>query len=147
MTATKPFTLDTVLHYRERLETLAQEALSVARRAEDKVKEELKKKHQAYGFLASHITTIQEQGVAINELISQEEHLAFIKNEISELEQVLAEKKKQVQKSHTLLVEKSKQRQVMEKLKERQNVAWKQHLDKKEAAMLDEMAIVFHDRK
>lgn len=147
MTTAKPFTLDTVLHYRERLETLAQEALAVARQEEEKVKGELEQKRLAYNALVTHITTIQEQGVAINELISQEEHLVYIKNEVSELEQKLAEKKEHVKKSHTLLVEKSKQRQVMEKLKERQDAAWQQHLDKKEAAMLDEMAIVFHDRK
>lgn len=147
MTATKPFTLDTVLHYRERLETLAQEALALARQAEDKVLEELDRNHQASNALITHINTIQEQGVGITELISQEEHLAYIKNQVRELEEELAEKREHVKKCHSLLVERSKQRQVMEKLKERQNAAWKQYLDKKEAAMLDEMAIVFHDRK
>jgi flagellar protein FliJ len=143
----KPFTLDTVLSYRERLETLAQEALAAARQAEDEVQDKLTRKRHIYESLVAHISTIQEQGVSINDLISQEEHLAYIKNEIKNLEQHLVEKREQVKKSHAQLVEKSKQRQVMEKLKERQNQAWKEYLNKKEAAMLDEMAIVFHDRK
>ena len=34
----------------------------------------------------------------------------------------------------------------MEKLKEKQNQSWKEHLEKKEAALLDEIAIIFHEK-
>jgi len=43
-------------------------------------------------------------------------------------------------------MKKAKDRQVMEKLKERQNADWQQYLNKKEAAMLDEIAIIFHNK-
>jgi flagellar FliJ protein len=45
-----------------------------------------------------------------------------------------------------MLIKRSKERKVMEKLKTRQNQAWRAHLDKKEAAMLDEIAVIFHER-
>lgn len=143
----KPFSLDTVLNYRERLVNLAQEKLALARRAEDRVKEKLDSESRKYDTLVNNINLIQEQGVSINELISQEEHLNHVREQIHTLEKELEQKAELVKKAHQHLVEKSKDCQVMEKLKERQDEAWRQYLNKKEAAILDEMAIVFHERK
>lgn len=143
----KPFTLDTVLQYRERLENLAQEALSKARREEDQVKQALDRQTEEYERLKTYIDRIQREGVTITELIGKEEHLAYIREGIKALQAELGKKQQGVKKAHRMLVEKSRDRQVMEKLKEKQNSAWKQYLNKKEAAILDEMAIMFHDRK
>lgn len=143
----KPFTLDTVLSYRERLESMAQEGLTLARKAEDEVRLRLNIEREKSEKLALHIAAIQNEGVSITELISNEEHLTFARTRLKELEAELADKQELVRKAHQQLVERSRERQVMEKLKERQNSLWKQYLNKKEAAMLDEMAIVFHDRK
>ena len=143
----KPFTLDTVLQYRERLENLAQEALSKARREEDRVKQALDHQTDSYERLKQDIDRIQQEGVNILELIGKEEHLAYSREGIKALQAELSKKQEGVKKAHSLLVEKSRDRQVMEKLKEKQNTAWMQYLNKKEAAILDEMAIMFHDRK
>ena len=40
---------------------------------------------------------------------------------------------------------KRRMEQIMERLKEHQNSAWRKYLDKKEAAMLDEIAIIKYE--
>ncbi len=68
------------------------------------------------------------------------------KNRIAELKKQLAKRKQQVTVCQNELLKKSRERQVMKKLKEKQNTAWKQYLNKKEAAMLDEIAIIYHNK-
>lgn len=142
-----PFSLETVLSYRERLEDIAKNELGAARSSEEKVKTALERQKNEYAELVLLIEKVQHQGVDINELIFHEGHLTFVKKAIATLEEELVEKRKAVEKSRQHLLEKSRDRQVMEKLKERQDDAWKQHLNKKEAAILDEIAIAFHERK
>lgn len=143
----KPFTLDTVLSYRERLEDFAKNKLAAARRSAEETGSALDIQKKEYQKTIQLIDDMQQQGVEINALIFQEGRLTFLKNKISGLEEELLEKKKEVEKARNQLLLKSRDRQVMEKLKERQDEAWKQHINKKEASFLDEIAITFHDKK
>jgi flagellar FliJ protein len=142
----KPFALDTVLSYRQRLEDIAKNNLAEARRAEDETQVLLAEQQESYRALVATIERIQQQGVNILELISHEEHLVYIKNGITELEKELKNKREHVVRVRNDLMKKARDRQVMEKLKERQNADWRQFLNKKEAAMLDEIAIIHHNK-
>lgn len=143
----KPFSLDTVLSYRERLEDLAKNKLAEALQAHKDAQKVLSDLEADYQEKAVLIEKVQMEGVGINDLIRLEEHLAYTKQRIAEERDTLEQRRKDVEKSRLHLLDKSRERQVMEKLKEKQNDAWKQHLNKKEAAFLDEIAIVFHDKK
>lgn len=143
----KPFSLDTVLSYRERLEDLAKNKLAEALQAHKDAQKVLSDLEADYQEKAVLIEKVQMEGVGINDLIRLEEHLAYTKQRIAEERDNLELRRKDVEKSRFHLLDKSRERQVMEKLKEKQNDAWKQHLNKKEAAFLDEIAIVFHDKK
>ncbi len=142
----KPFTLNTVLNYRQQLEDIAKNKLAEARLRERKIRVRREEQQQKYTSVISTITKQQLVGIDINELIRLEEHLIFIKNTINELNVQIAEREKEVVACQNELLKKSRDRQIMEKLKERQNAAWKQYLNKKEAAMLDEIAIIFHNK-
>ncbi|SHO50715.1 flagellar export protein FliJ [Desulfopila aestuarii] len=142
----KPFGLDTVLDYRQRLEDIAKNNLAQARQAEEEVRHQLEKEQDHYRQLVATIERVQEIGVNIMELIHHEEHLKYIKTRVIELEKELKKKREHIARTRKELMKKAKDRQVMEKLKERQNADWQQYLNKKEAAILDEIAIIFHNK-
>jgi flagellar FliJ protein len=142
----KPFGLDTVLDYRQRLEDIAKNNLAQARKAEEEVRHQLEGEQENCRQLVATIEHVQEKGVNIMELIHHEEHLAFIKKRVVELEKELKKKREHIARTRKELMKKAKDRQVMQKLKERQNADWQQYLNKKEAAILDEIAIIFHNK-
>lgn len=142
----KPFSLQTVLSYRQRLEDIAVNTLAEAKQAEQQTKVRLAEQQKVYDSLVALIDRIQNEGVSINDLIHQEDHLTFVKVKIKELETELTERQNTVAKRQEELLQKSRDRQVMDKLKERQNSAYRQYLNKKEAAILDEIAIIYHNK-
>ena len=142
----KPFTLETVLSYRQRLEDIAKNNLAKARQAEESAQAQLADQQRNYEKLVALIDRVQREGIGISELIHHEDHLTYVKNRIVAIEKDLKKKREHVSRTRQELLRKSRERQVMEKLKERQNSAWKQYLNKKEAAILDEIAIIFHNK-
>ena len=68
------------------------------------------------------------------------------KSELETLKKILIEKEANVLRERENTIKRSKERKVMEKLKEKQNATWQQYLNKKEAALLDEIAVIFHER-
>ncbi len=143
----KPFQLDTVLHLRKRLENLAQEQLAKARHEEDAIKAEITTQEKNYDQISQQLAHEQQQGMTIEALLHREEQLIFIREQITSLNAELATKQHQVKRCYQNLVVKSKEHQVMKKLKKKQQYNWQQYLNKKEAAALDEMAVIFHDRR
>ena len=87
---------------------------------------------------------LQAKGVEITELIRHEERITAQKHNIQAIKKNLTEKSALVHKEQQHLVHCCKERQIMERLKETQNIAWKGYLNKKEAAMLDEIATTRH---
>lgn len=142
----KPFSLDTVLDFRQQLEDIAKNKLAEARLFEAEVKVQLEEQHNNHLAVVTEIDRVQTEGVDINELIRLEEHRIIIKDRITELKKQLDLREQQVAAAQKELLKKSRDRQVMEKLKEKQNSAWKHYLNKKEAAMIDEIAIIYHNK-
>jgi flagellar protein FliJ len=142
----KPFSLDSVLKYRVQLEKIAKNRLYEAEKKRAAVYLQLQQKEDIFRTLIADLAKLQSQGMEVVEMIRYEERIALIKNQVNNLRTTLAEKDKKVLRERENTLIKSKDRKVMEKLKERQNIAWQQYLNKKEAAMLDEIAVIFHER-
>jgi flagellar FliJ protein len=140
----KPFTLQTILDYRKRLEDIAQHRLIEAKKVREIIKKKLNDEKSALAIFIDETESLQVQGVGITELIRYEDRITAQKNNILAIKKNLSEKSELVQKEQQQLVMRSKERQIMERLKETQNMAWKGYLDKKEAAMLDEIATSRH---
>lgn len=141
----KPFGLDAVLDYRKRLEELAQQRFFQAQKIRDTIELKLTAEQQLLSQLISTVAQKQKEGIDIMELIFFEERITYVQNNVRSIETTLAEKTENVRKEHERLVQRSKDRQIMEKLKKQQNNAWQKYLDKKEAAMLDEIAVIKHE--
>jgi flagellar FliJ protein len=141
----KPFSLQTVLDYRKRLEDIGQHRLVVAKNVEKIIKKKLNDEVSALALFISESDALQAKGIEITELIRFEERITAQKHNIHAIKKNLTEKSALVQKEQQHLVHCSKERQIMERLKETQNIAWKGYLNKKEAAMLDEIATTRHE--
>lgn len=142
----KPFSLETVLNYRKRLEDISKNRLFEAQTAKRKVQERLVEEELAYTELIETLDRRQFEGIDILDLIRYTDQIQFSQNRIAAIRKTLAEKNARVIEEREQLILRSKERKIMEKLKEKQNRAWREHLNKKEAALLDEIAIIFHDK-
>lgn len=142
----KPFALDTVLKFREQLENQAKNNLFAARRQRESVEMLLNTSRDEYKHLLVECEELKQHEIAIEDLIQMETRLSFSQKHIVDLEKLLAEKQAAEQKAHNLLVLRAKEKRVLEKLKQTQNAQWQRYISKKEAAMLDEIAILRHNR-
>lgn len=141
----KPFSLETVLAYRKRLADMAQQRFLEACRVHRQVEERLAEEHELLRQLSEESERRQRQGMGITDLIRFEERILQVKANIAAIAKNLEEKARQVASEQQQLARRVKERQIMERLKERQNRAWAIHMEKKETAMLDEIAILRHD--
>ena len=143
----KPFQLDKVLDHRKRLEDIAANRLFEARRQKKLVREKLYRETKNLELLVAKTEELQSRTIRILDLINYENQIDYLKNNIHAIKNKLQEKTETMQKEHQTLLERSKDRQIMESLKEKQNRSWREHLDKSEVSMLDEIAIVRHDKE
>jgi flagellar FliJ protein len=141
----KPFSLENVLAYRKRLEDIAQHRFFEARKVQQQVEQKLAEEKKILHELSQRSERLQSEGVIITELIRYEERILQVKANVKAISKTLAEKAEIALREHQNLINRAKERQIMERLKERQNKAWATFLDKKETAILDEIAILRHD--
>lgn len=139
----KPFELEAVLKYRKRLKEIAQHKFEEAKKHYNDVKVQLATKTANAQSLADTLQELQKAGITIEDHILYETRISLLRSEIESLEKQLIKKHEQVIRERKILMQKSKEQRVLEKLKEKQNRAWLQFLDKKEAAMLDEIAVIY----
>lgn len=144
----KPFTLDTVLDFRKQSEDIAKNALIKAQQAEAVVIKQLREKEAESSSLISSLDAMMQQGMAVEDHILFEQRIAYVANQLTEIRSALDERKQLVERRKQILIAKSKERKIMEKLKEKKNAAYQKYLDKKEAAVLDEIAVLrYHPEK
>jgi flagellar FliJ protein len=140
----KPFSLQTVLDYRKRLEDIARHRLLEAKNVRQAVEKKLTDEVEALALFIDETERMQAEGIGITELIRNEDSITRRKNNIQAIKKNLTEKTELVRKEQENLIGRRKERQIMEQLKETQNSAWQGYLNKKEAAMLDEIATTRH---
>lgn len=142
----KPFTLDTVLNYRKRLEDVAKNRFFEAKKIHAIIQEKLISEKSNLSIVILECEKLQINGVEITKLILFEEKITVAQKNVLAIEKNVQEKAKLVDQEKTNLLQRSREYQVMERLKVEQNASWRQYLDKKEAAMLDEVAIMRHGK-
>ena len=97
--------------------------------------------------LYSGLQQDKEQGTTVDRLILFDHRIEVVK-ELAVLRQTELKKQQvQVANKRQQLVKTSKDRKIMEKLREQQNAAYAQYLEKKETIMLDEIAVLSYARK
>lgn len=143
----KPFSLHAVLKFRHQLETRALQQLAQAMEVEQQLREALEATEQDLGELYVALQRDKEQGTSVDRLILFDQRIDLVKQEVHQRKKALEKQQGQVAKRRQHMVKASKERKIIEKLKEQQNDAYKKHLDKLEAGMLDEIAVLSHERQ
>jgi flagellar FliJ protein len=143
----KPFSLHTVLDYRGRLENLAQQRLMTAEQAARQLAGQIAEVEADIGNRAAALAEKQRQGIDIFEHIQLADGLDYRQRELAAMRQEMVKRREKVEHARDLLKKRSQEKKIMEKLRERQNTAWRQYLDKREGIQLDEIAILYHGKK
>ena len=143
----KPFSLHTVLDYRARLENLAQQKLMVAEQALRRLAEQIAEVETEINDTAATLAEKQRQGIDIREHIQLAEALDYRRQELAVMRQDMVKRRENVENARAHLKKRSQEKKIMEKLRERQDTAWRQYLDKRENIHLDEIAILYHGKK
>ncbi|HEB68228.1 MAG TPA: flagellar export protein FliJ [Desulfobulbus sp.] len=142
----KPFSMEPVLRYRQQLEDEARQKLFAALKKEEDIQTELRHTTDTLSALYADLTLERTRGTTVDRLLLFENRIVINQEQIDRLEGDLAKQKKVVERRRRHLLQTSKDKKALEKLKERQNLSYKKYKDKKEAAMLDEIAILRHGR-
>lgn len=142
----KPFSLDIVLKVRKRKEDLAQQKLMHALNEQKQVEDRLIAAKNKRQILIESLAIKQHEGMLAEELGRFEDAIEFSNGEIDSFHKEFLEKKNTSENKRKNLIAKSQDHKVLQALKDSQNRAWKEYLDKKEANMLDEIAILHHNR-
>ncbi len=142
----KPFSMEPVLRYRQQLEDEARQKLFADLEKEEEIRAELKRTADSLSGLYADLTLERNQGTTVDRLLLFENHMVIKQEKIELLQADLEKQEKVVERRRRHLLQTSQDKKALEKLKERQNLAYKKYRDKKEAAMLDEIAVLRYSR-
>ena len=143
----KPFNLETVLKHRKRLKDQARNRFQEAQNQRNKAHDDFVNKQKEYLNLIDTITKLQHKGVVIDEHIRYQNRIEFISAELIKREETLRKKTEHLVRERNHLIKKNKEERVLKKLKERQNLEYQKFIDKKESAMLDEIAVLYRNQQ
>lgn len=135
------FKLQTVLDYRERLESLAQQAHAEALDQENRLLGELTAKRRELDTLREEFEDLQRKGLDAYEFSLYSNHIGYALGQVAELVERWEAARDEVEARRQALCVAGQERQLLDKLKEKQlseAFAEEQH---KEAVQLDEVAI------
>ena len=138
----KPFNLETVLKYRQRLKDQAQSRFQSAQRKLAEARESLAEKQGEYQHLLNTFKKLETDGIAVDDHIRYQNRLEFVSAELEECEKEVQKKREVVILERKQLLHTSQDERVLGKLKEKQNLEYRRYVNRKETAILDEIAVL-----
>jgi flagellar FliJ protein len=143
----KPFSLLTVLKHRKILEDQAIRHLIQAQEAEQSARQQLRENEETLAQIIKTLAGEQIHGIEVIRQAQFEQRILLLEKQRLTLQTILRGKKEEVSRARRHLISRSKDRKIMETLQTKQNEAWQLHLHRKETAVLDEIAVIFHARE
>ncbi len=142
----KPFAMESVLTYRQQLEDAARQELFRALEKETSLRSQLAEVQEELATLYHDLEEERRGATTAGRLILYERRIQIVRQQVAELEEKLARQEQRVRQRRRHLLKASQERRVLEKLREQQNRNYRNYLARKEALMLDEIAVLFHER-
>ncbi len=143
----KPFSMEPVLRFRQQLEDEARQKLFTSKKKESEISRQLENAQNTFADLINNFEREKKEGTTIDRLLLYENRILLNREELVELQKKLADQQKEVARRRRRLLQASQEKKALEKLKEKQNLAYKQYKERQEAAMLDEIAVLRHGRQ
>lgn len=137
----KKFKLQSVLNYRQSLEDQAQQVLTASLQCKSDFEEKLRQQRE---LLRQHDTELkerQQEGLTVAEMELYEVPILHCRRMIEQLQQQLARVERQIIAEREELLSAARDRQVMEKLKNKQEAEYRKELSRKEREILDEISL------
>ena len=135
------FKLQTVLNYRQSLEDQAQQVLSTTLQRQSEFDLKLQQQQQNFHQYDRELKQRQQEGLTVAEMDLYESQIQHCRHLIKEIQSHLQQLEQQVIVERTELLHAARERQVMEKLKDKQETAYQQELSHQERVMLDEISL------
>ena len=138
--------MEPVLRYRKQLEDEARQKLFQSLEEEAAAGKALMAARNKLRNLYEQLAAERSLGTTVDRLQLFENSIPLEQKKIQRLEEELEKKKEAAARRRRHLLQASQEKKALEKLKERQNRQYTQYLEKREAAMLDEIAVLRHGR-
>lgn len=137
----KPFRLQKVLDYRQRLEELARMALAESLEQEARQVERLEAAQRELGALYAEIEGYKSDGIVPHELLLYEAHWSRKVAALASLAEELDSARRQVIARREGLCEASRDKKLLETVKSRKQEEARQEERRRDAIVLDEIAV------
>lgn len=135
------FKLQAVLNYRQLLENQAQQVLSLSLQEQAGLLKEIEEFRQRLQNHDAQLRIRQLEGMTVAEMELFEAGIQHCRQQIQQLQQKLLALDRRITEERNTLLKTARERQVMEKLKEKQEAEYRHELDRKEREMLDEISL------
>lgn len=135
------FKLQSVLNYRQSLEDQAQQLLTSSLQQRLELEAELEHQRSSLQDYDSQLRERQRDGLTVAEMDLFESQIHHCRRLMAELQTHLERLDEQILCQRNDLLQAARDRQVMEKLKEKQESEYRLELSRKERAMLDEISL------
>ncbi len=135
------FKLQAVLNYRQLLENQAQQVLSLSLQEQAGLLKEIEEFRQRLQNHDAQLRIRQLEGMTVAEMELFEAGIQHCRQQIQYLQQKLLVLDRRITEERNILLKTARERQVMEKLKEKQEAEYRHELDRKEREMLDEISL------
>ena len=135
------FKLQSVLNYRQSLEDQAQQILTTSLQRQQELEEQLSSQEQILAAADTELKQRQLAGMTVAEMDLYEAQIHHCRVVIEDLQQRLQRLERRIEEERKDLLHAARQRQVMEKLKDKQEAEYRQELSRQERLMLDEISL------
>lgn len=137
----KKFKLQSVLNYRQSLEDQAQQVLTASLQEKHELVAELERQQELLRRHDAELRARQQGGLTIAEMELFEVPIQHGRRLIAQLSQQLERLERRIVGEREELLAKARDRQVMEKLKDKQDAEYLKELNRKEREILDEISL------
>ncbi len=137
----KKFKLQSVLNYRQSLEDQAQQVLAASLQRRSEFEAELQRQRQLLTEHDAELKERQQDGLTVAEIDLFENQIQHCRRLIEQFQQQLALLERQIVGEREELLSMARDRQVMGKLKDKQEAAFRKELSRKEREILDEISL------
>lgn len=135
------FKLQSVLNYRQSLEDQAQQVLTASLQSRKELEQQFQEQGLALGRYDGELRKKQSEGMTVAEMELFESQIYHCRRLMADLQQRLETLDRRIDEERRELHEAAQNRQIMEKLKEKQEAEYRQELTRKERDMLDEISL------
>ena len=137
----KKFKLQSVLNYRQSLEDQAQQQLAASLHRRKEIEAELQRQREALRQHDAELTARQQDGLTVAEIDLFENQIHHCRRLMKQFQEQLVQLDRQIVGEREGLLSAARDKQVMEKLKDKQEAEYRQELSRKEREILDEISL------